>query len=106
MEQRLLDYVEAHLRRDIGLNDLARVAGLSRYHFLRVFKRTTGHTPYRYLVGRRIAMAERLLRERKMSVAEIALAVGFKDATRLNRVFRKILKIAPARFRTSDGGAP
>jgi AraC-like DNA-binding protein len=81
-EQRIAEYVEANLGKDIGLNDLAQLAGLSRFHFLRAFRKTTAETPYQYLLRRRIARAQTMLQNGNMSITEIASAVGFRDSTR------------------------
>jgi AraC family transcriptional regulator len=98
-EQRIAQFIETNLGKDIGLNELAQVAGLSRFHFLRAFKRTTDETPYQYLLRRRIQRAQSLLRESKAAVAEIALAVGFKDSTQFIRAFRKIVGVTPGAYR-------
>jgi len=98
-EQRIAEYVEANLGKDIGLNDLAQVAGLSRFHFLRAFRKTTEETPYQYLLRRRIARAQTLLQNGNMSITEIALAVGFRDSTRFIKAFRKTVGVTPGRYR-------
>ena len=87
--QKIAQYVEANLDKDIGLIDLAQLAGLSRFHFLRAFKKTTVETPYQYLLRRRIERAQSLLKASHMSVTEVASAVGFKDSTRFIRAFRR-----------------
>jgi AraC family transcriptional regulator len=97
--QRVSEYVDANLGEDIGLNDLAAIAGLSRFHFLRAFKKATQETPYQYLLRRRIEHSEALLMEGELSVAEVAAAVGFKDSTRFIRAFRNLKGVTPGRFR-------
>jgi len=100
-EQKIADYVEANLGKDISLNDLAHLAGLSRFHFLRAFKKTTRETPYQYLLRQRIERAQTLLMEGKLSVTDIASAVGFKDATQFIRAFRKKVGVTPGTYRES-----
>jgi len=100
-QQRIADHVEANLGKDISLNDLAQLAGLSRFHFLRAFKKTTDETPYQYLLRRRIERAQTLLSAGKMSVNEIASTVGFKDSTQFVRAFRKRVGVTPGTFRDS-----
>jgi AraC family transcriptional regulator len=90
--------LSTNLGKDIGLNDLAQLAGLSRFHFLRAFKKTTEETPYQYLLRRRIARAQTLLQNGKMSITEIASAVGFKDSTRFIKAFRKIVGVTPGMY--------
>jgi AraC family transcriptional regulator len=97
-EKRIAEYIETNLGKDISLNDLAQLAGLSRFHFLRAFKKTTEETPYQYLLRRRIARAQTLLRKGNMSITEIASAVGFKDSTRFIRAFRKMVGVTPGAY--------
>jgi AraC family transcriptional regulator len=98
-QQTIRDYVEANLSRDIGVNDLAKLVGLSRFHFLRAFKKATRETPYQYLLQRRIERAHDLLQQADLSVAEVAAEVGFKDATRFIRAFRLIKGVTPGKIR-------
>jgi AraC family transcriptional regulator len=98
-QQKIADYVESNLAEDISLNDLAQLAGLSRFHFLRAFKKTTQETPYQYLLRRRIERAQTLLIASKMSINEIASAVGFKDSTQFVRTFRKKVGATPGTYR-------
>jgi len=97
--QKIVEYVDANLAQDIGLNDLANLAGLSRFHFARAFKRTIQETPYQYLLRRRIERAQALLKDTDMSVAEVAAAVGFKDTTRFIRAFRRTNGLTPGSYR-------
>lgn len=98
-EHKIADYVQANLGKDISLNDLAQITGLSRFHFLRAFKRTTEETPYQYLLRLRVERAQTLLRESKLSVSQIAGAVGFKDSTQFIRTFRKKVGATPGAYR-------
>lgn len=100
-EQKIADYIESNLGRNIGLDDLARLAGLSRFHFLRAFKRTTEETPYQYLLRRRIERAQTLLADGRLSVTAIGSVVGFKDATQFIRAFRKKVGVTPGTYRQS-----
>ena len=99
VERRVTDYIDAHISRDITLDDLARLSGLSRFHFSRAFKRTTQCGPYQYLLRRRIEQAGNLLKKRQKSIAEIATGVGFKSTTQFIRAFRRIEGITPGQFR-------
>ncbi|NMO16677.1 helix-turn-helix transcriptional regulator [Pyxidicoccus fallax] len=84
---------------ELRLGDLARVAGLSPYHFLRVFKRETGVTPHRFLTQVRVRRAIELLRDTSRPVTEIALDVGFGDLSNFINTFRREVGCSPARFR-------
>lgn len=82
-----------------GLPAMARAAGLSRFHFLRRFKRATGTTPWRYLTDLRLARAKNLLIDPACGIAEAAAAAGFTDPAYFSRLFRKRTGISPRAYR-------
>jgi len=86
--RRVLEFAEEHLHTDIRLEQLAAEAGLSAFHFARLFRDSTGVTPHQYVLEQRIARAKFLLRLGKQTVAEIALDTGFSSATNFVRAFR------------------
>lgn len=94
------DYVDAHLHDDISLADLANVANLSRFHFSRAFKAATGETPTSFVQKRRIERSKALLDAGGLPIELVALAVGFKGAAQFRRVFREIVGVPPAKFRS------
>lgn len=96
---RTQELIEANLSRNISLGEMADDAGLSRFHFLRSFKRSTGETPYQYVLRRRIETAQTLLREQTMTVEAVAAAVGFSSATRFIRAFRLRTGVTPGTYR-------
>ncbi|OYY90620.1 MAG: hypothetical protein B7Y45_06640 [Sphingomonas sp. 28-66-16] len=96
---RVIEYVEANLDGDIGLDDLARIAGLSPFHFSRVFKLATGETPYHFLGSRRLNRARALLARGEMPLAELALACGFASQSHFTAAFTKSMGISPGRYR-------
>jgi AraC family transcriptional regulator len=97
-----LAQLEQSATEELRLTDLARSAGLSPFHFLRVFKREMGVTPYRYLMQARIRHAVRLLRDTALPVTEIAFDVGFGDLSNFINVFRRELGCSPSRFRKAQ----
>jgi AraC family transcriptional regulator len=99
--RRLDDYVGTYLADDIGIADLAVLAGVSRFHFARMFKATTGMTPYRYVLERRIERADALLRQSSLSIGEVAAATGFADQSHLARHVKQRYGITPRAFRPS-----
>ena len=97
--RRIKDFIDAKISSDITISDLAAVAGLSQFHFIRAFKDQVGLSPYQYVLSERIRQARGLLSNRDLSTAEVAVAVGFHDAAQLNRVFRKFVGVTPTAFR-------
>lgn len=86
----LKEYVVAHLDEPIDIATLAKIAGRSRYHFSRVFTRSIGITPHRYVVYLRMQRAIELVREAELSLAEIAARTGFADQSHLSRWVRRV----------------
>jgi AraC-like DNA-binding protein len=100
--RRVQEYIDAHLSELIDLGMLARIAGLSLFHFAREFKQSAGVTPHHYLVQRRISSAQKMLVRTELSLSEVALAVGFSDQSHLARHFRHMLGTTPRDFRWSQ----
>ena len=94
--QKIRDYIHAHLDQPIEVTDLADLAGRSAFHFTRVFARSVGMTPYRYVVHLRLQAALRRVREGRMSLAEIAADTGFADQSHLSRWIRRVHGVAPS----------
>jgi len=85
----------------IDLAALASAAGLSKHHFLRVFRRFVGMTPYQYVLRARMARAARCLKTSKDSVLSIALESGFGDLSTFNARFRATFGATPSQYRAS-----
>jgi AraC family transcriptional regulator len=92
-------WLEANAAEDLALESTARVAGLSPFHFLRVFSRVLGVTPHQYLVRTRLRRAARLLAEGGRAVTDVALEVGFEDLSNFVRSFRRAAGVSPRAFR-------
>lgn len=95
----IVKYIEKNYMYNITLDDLARMAGYSKYHFSRIFKKYSRTTFIAFLNQRRIKAAELLLLDDSMSITEIAMQVGFSSLTTFNRVFREIKGCTPTEFR-------
>lgn len=93
-------YIEENLEANLSLSMLSGVAALSPIHFARQFKRSTGQSPYQYLLNARIEAAKRLLRSH-LPIAEIAFRCGFAHQEHLTRTFRKLTGTTPAVYRRS-----
>jgi AraC family transcriptional regulator len=99
LERRVTSRLLDDLTSDTSLSELAALCGLSRSHFIRAFKQSTGLPPYRWLLMQRVERAKDLLRGTKMPIAEIALTCGFADQSHLTRVFSKAFRISPGAWR-------
>src|SRR5262249_46296664 len=97
--QKVTDYVRERLGMPIGLDDLAGVVGLSRFHFCKAFRLATGYTPHQWLVNLRMERARPLLADHKLSVTEIALAVGYQTPSSFAASFRKATGSTPTTYR-------
>jgi AraC family transcriptional regulator len=96
---RVIEYIEANLDREIALAAMAETAGYSRSHFLRMFRSATGHTPHRYVLQLRLKRAQELMRLEPMSLIEIASHCGFSSHAHMSRAFRQSLGVTPSEYR-------
>jgi AraC-like DNA-binding protein len=92
-------WIEARAAEPIGLDDAAAEAGLSTYHFLRLFARALGVTPHQYLVRARLRLAARLLAEDDRPITDVAFDCGFADLSNFVRSFHRAAGLPPRRFR-------
>ena len=99
--RRCIEYLYANLDADIRLPDMAQEAGMSRSHLIRTFRQSTGKTPHQFLLERRIERAQIQMRQRILSLTEIALSTGFANQHHLARVFRRVTGMTPSQFRLS-----
>jgi AraC family transcriptional regulator len=96
--QQITEYINEHLHEDVKLIELAAIAQISPYHFLRLFKQSMGLTPHQYILQRRIHKAKYLLQESELSIADIAFRVGFCDQSHFTRCFKRLLGMTPKQF--------
>ena len=100
--RRVLDYIESNLSRELTLRELAGIAELSLHHFARLFKRTIGVAPYRYVLERRVERAKVMLRTANASLADISLSVGFDSQSHFTSVFGRMVGATPTEFQGSS----
>jgi AraC family transcriptional regulator len=106
--RRVTDHIERHLDGDLSVDRLADLAGLSPYHFIRLFRAATGTTPRQYVIRRRVERARELLTGGS-GIAEAAARVGFSSQSHLHRYVRRLLGLTPGELagdRTSATGPP
>jgi len=97
--KRITDWIEEHLADEFDLERLAAQAGVSKFHFHRLFRETTGMSPAKYQLNARTNAARRLLRETKQSIVTIAVDLGFSTASHFAQVFRRETGVQPSEYR-------
>jgi transcriptional regulator GlxA family with amidase domain len=97
--RRVREYVEANLDESIGIERLAGLVGLSRFHFARAFKQSEGVTPCHFLFLCRVRRAQQLLVNTDLPLGQIAIAAGFADQSHFSRRFRELVGITPGKYR-------
>jgi AraC family transcriptional regulator len=103
-QQRIVTaHIQEHLAEQVSLATLAGLARLSTFHFCRAFKQSFGTPPHRYHTNLRIERAKAMLAERKHSVTEIGLAIGFSETSSFTAAFRKITGQTPSRYHRALG---
>jgi AraC-like DNA-binding protein len=98
---RAKDLADAHYAEDLGVDDMARAAGLSRAHFSREFRRTFGLSPHAYLLTRRLERAAELLRVTDNSVAEVCTSVGLQSVGSFTTSFKRMFGLTPTAYRAT-----
>ena len=96
--KRVLDHIGDNFAEDISLSQLAAVAGMSPHYFAQLFKLSTGYAPHKYVLLQRIERAKRELQDSQHNILEVALAVGFQNASHFARTFRKFVGTSPSHF--------
>jgi AraC-like DNA-binding protein len=97
-------WIDAHSHRQIDLEHAAAQAGISPFHFLRLFSGVLGVTPHQYLVRSRLRHAARLLAEQERAITDVAYDVGFGDLSNFVRTFRRAAGVSPRKFREASRG--
>jgi AraC-like DNA-binding protein len=96
--KRVQEYIKAHLHENLSLNQLASVAHLSPFHFIRVFQKELGLPPHAYLTQARVNRAKTLLAKGR-KIADTAFETGFVDQSHLTRHFKRITGVTPGQYR-------
>ena len=97
--QQAIDYIHAHLDRDLSLVEIARVINISPTYFASLFKRAMGISPHKYVVQQRVERAKLLLSKTDLAIADIALEVGFSNQSHLTRHFKRLTGVTPRQVR-------
>lgn len=97
--RRVLDHMEAHLAEPFDLDCLAALCGMSRFHFSRSFRTTTGQTPSGWFMQRRVQKASEMLCKTNVPIIEIALEIGYESPSHFAQVFRRVTGVSPRDYR-------
>lgn len=98
------NYITDHCTENICIDDLAKLAGFSKFHFARLFKQFSGMSCYDYLIQKRIAHAETLLIQPDLSITEVAMRSGFGSLSTFNRVFKAVKNCTPSEYKNLNPG--
>ncbi|WP_417811136.1 helix-turn-helix domain-containing protein [Thalassospira alkalitolerans] len=104
IKHRIFDFIEANLDQALSLEQISAEAGLSPWHFARMFRQSVGEAPHKYVLRRRIEAAKSMLRHPEQTVADIAAATGFSSQAHLTTRFSGFTGLTPAKFRMVSGG--
>lgn len=106
--RRARDHADRHYAEPLDLQALAAIAGISRFHFQRLFTATYGRSPASYLSERRVERAQDLLRATNLTITEVCHAVGFSSLGSFSSRFRQLVGETPSAFqrRYAETGAP
>jgi AraC family transcriptional regulator len=99
--QRVIEFIIDNLADNLLLGSMAQQVSISQYHFARLFKQSTGLSPYQYVIHCRIERAKILLLQSQLKISEIASQVGFADQSQFTRHFKRLLGVTPKEIRSS-----
>ena len=100
--KRVLDFISQQFGKNIMLEDLASQAGISPYHFARLFKKTIGQSPHQFVMAYRVEQAKKMLLDIERPMIDIAHACGFADQAHFSRVFKQLQGSTPKNWRQSQ----
>lgn len=99
--ERGVRYLNSNFKEAVTVDDAARTSGMSKSHFMKVFRDLNGVTPWEYVILKRIAYSTELLKNTRSSVLDIAMQSGFNTKSSFNRAFRRVMKISPSEYRAA-----
>jgi AraC family transcriptional regulator len=101
--RRAIDYIHDHIGEGLDLSSISRAAGLSAFHFARLFKAATGDSPFRFVTRTRMKRAKELLRKTRLPISEIGERVGYQKPSNFSTRFRAVVGCPPDAYRKSTG---
>jgi AraC family transcriptional regulator len=97
--KRVEEFIAENFDRDLSLDELAQVAGISTFHFAREFKRATGSSPHQYLITHRVERAKAMLADNELPLVEVGFRSGFAHQSHFTRLFRRLTGTTPNSYR-------
>jgi AraC family transcriptional regulator len=97
--QQAIDYIHTNLDRDLSLAELASDVNISPTYFASLFKQATGISPYQYVIRQRVERAKVMLTKTNLTIADIALQVGFSSQSHLTQQFKRVTGLTPKQVR-------
>ena len=97
--QQAIDYIQTYLNRDLSLAELASVIGISPTYFASLFKQAMGISPHQYIIQQRVERAKLMLLRTDLTIADIALQVGFSSQSHLTHQFKRVTGLTPKQVR-------
>lgn len=104
MSEKIITYINEHFRETVTVEELAAIAGLSQFHFIRAFKKETGFTPHEYILDTRFAAAKYLLKNSVVPIKDICFRTGFCGESVFCTAFRRRYGMTPLEYRRRKGG--
>lgn len=92
-------YIRRHIYKAISISELSGIAGVSKDHLIRLFKKECGMTPVKYINTKKIERAQLLLATEEIAIKEVGYLLGFGDISYFNRIFRRVTGMSPTQFR-------
>jgi AraC family transcriptional regulator len=97
--RKIKELVHVKMEDDLSLDEMAESVGLSTAHFARMFRKSTGETPHKFVLRQRIERAKAMLRAPRTRVLDVAVACGFKNQQHFAQVFRDVCRVSPTEYR-------
>ena len=103
--RRIKELIDAKMEDDLSLDEMAQSVDLSRAHFARMFRQSTGETPHQFVLRQKVERAKAMLRAPDARVLDVAVACGFKTQQHFAQVFRDVCGVSPTEYRQDFGGS-
>ena len=94
-----LEYIDSNLAEKIELKDIAEELDISQYYFSHLFRKSTGISPYQYIIRQRVAKVKQMIRDTEMPLTDIAIACGFSSQSQMTMHFRRLNNVTPKSYR-------